>query len=676
MTNNKFSLRIAILAIFTIFIASFYPVYGKEPVPGTGLQYDVINYRIEAQLDPNQHMLYAGADITFIPEEETRSVVFELNGSLFIESIQYDNQPLTSFVQDSVGTSALGPNVRIDLGQVMPAGQSITLRIRWKGALTSPEGGPLMAKRLAYVGSGGSYLMYASRWFPFHEYASDRAMSDITIIVPTGMVVGGSSDKAIIPQQNDQTGTTHFRFVNQQPVLVGNFIAGNYITKTLHFDNYEIQFFVKPGSENRVIAYGESIGRALKFYTKQYGVPAFGSRFIVAQTDDETLDTYSGSGILFLSSNFFDSPHPAPEERLQREAAYQWWGQTVGLKSFDDVWISQGLAEWSSFAVRETTLSQESLSSVQREQQERALIFEQAASIARAPGVLDDQSAAYQSIVIYKGAVVFRMLRDAIGEENFSQLLSQFLEQYRNKNASINDFEQLTNQITGQNMRYFFAQWVEGTGVPEFNADYLIIRTNSGKFRTRGTVKQNFESLRMPVELMLRSEGENNQTITVQFNSESVDFNFESKGLPIEVVVDPNNKILRMSDDLKILIVARRGIELFREGQYTEAQQQFELALNLDGSNAWVYYNLGLLFMEQKNWRIAIDHFQAALDSNNSKPDWMEVWARIKRGNAYDALGDRLRAVNEYNKVLEIGNNYDNAQEVVKGFLATPFDSK
>lgn len=676
MTNNKFSLRIAILAIFTIFIASFYPMYGKEPVPGTGLQYDVINYRIEAQLDPNQHMLYAGADITFIPEEETRSVVFELNGSLFIESIQYDNQPLTSFVQDSVGTSALGPNVRIDLGQVMPAGQSITLRIRWKGALTSPEGGPLMAKRLAYVGSGGSYLMYASRWFPFHEYASDRAMSDITIIVPTGMVVGGSSDKAIIPQQNDQTGTTHFRFVNQQPVLVGNFIAGNYITKTLHFDNYEIQFFVKPGSENRVIAYGESIGRALKFYTKQYGVPAFGSRFIVAQTDDETLDTYSGSGILFLSSNFFDSPHPAPEERLQREAAYQWWGQTVGLKSFDDVWISQGLAEWSSFAVRETTLSQESLSSVQREQQERALIFEQAASIARAPGVLDDQSAAYQSIVIYKGAVVFRMLRDAIGEENFSQLLSQFLEQYRNKNASINDFEQLTNQITGQNMRYFFAQWVEGTGVPEFNADYLIIRTNSGKFRTRGTVKQNFESLRMPVELMLRSEGENNQTITVQFNSESVDFNFESKGLPIEVVVDPNNKILRMSDDLKILIVARRGIELFREGQYTEAQQQFELALNLDGSNAWVYYNLGLLFMEQKNWRIAIDHFQAALDSNNSKPDWMEVWARIKRGNAYDALGDRLRAVNEYNKVLEIGNNYDNAQEVVKGFLATPFDSK
>ena len=38
---------------------------------------------------------------------------------------------------------------------------------------------------------------------------------------------------------------------------------------------------------------------------------------------------------------------------MQREVAYQWWGQTVGLKSFDDAWISQGLAEWSAFALRE-----------------------------------------------------------------------------------------------------------------------------------------------------------------------------------------------------------------------------------------------------------------------------------------------------------------------------------
>src|SRR5687768_12732713 len=185
-------------------------------------------------------MLRAGADVTFVPLDATRSVVFELNGSLKVESIEKDGKLLSGFVQDMVGVGALGPSVRVDLGQVVPANQPVTLRFRWSGALVSPEGGPLATKRLAYVGTEGSYLMYAARWFPFHDYAADRATADITIIVPTGLQVGGTSDEPIAPQV-DKNGTTRFRFVNKQPALIGNFIAGQYIAKTLRYGNYQLQ---------------------------------------------------------------------------------------------------------------------------------------------------------------------------------------------------------------------------------------------------------------------------------------------------------------------------------------------------------------------------------------------------------------------------------------------------
>src|SRR5437762_7338369 len=553
--------------------------------PAAGARFDVTNYRIEVQLTPEQHTLRAGADVTFVPQEATRSVVFELNGSLHVDSIERDGHALTGFVQDAVGAGSMGPNVRIDLGDVMPAARPVTLRIRWSGALTSPEGGPLATKRLAYVGPEGSYLMYAARWFPFHDYAADRATSDITVIVPTGMQVGGISDEPVVPQ-TDKTGTTRFRFVNKQPSLIGNFIAGQYVVKSLRFGKYELQFFAKPGSENRIAAYGELMGKALEFYTNEYGTPAFGSRFVVAQTDDEAIEAYSGPGILFCAYKFFDAARPATEERLQREVAYQWWGQSIGLKSFDDAWISQGLAEWSAFALRESTLNGAQLDAAQREEQERALTFEQTSSIVRAPAALDDQSAAYQSIILYKGAMVFRMLRETLGKDQFNELLRQFLDQYRNKSASIDDFERLASKVAGKNMRYFFAQWVEGTGVPEFSVDYQIIRTRAGKFRTRGTVRQTFDNLHMPVELMLHSEGNDSQTKIIYLDGKSEDFDFESNGQPISTEVDPNDKILRMSDDLKISIVARRGIELFKEGQYAEAQQQLESALKLDRNSA------------------------------------------------------------------------------------------
>ena len=646
----------------------------QQPAPQQAVnRFDITNYRVEAQLIPDQHMLRAGADITLTPLDATRSLVFELNGSLKVESIDRNGQALT-YVQDSVGVGSLGPSVRVDLGQVVPANQPVTLRFRWNGALVSPEGGPLATKRLAYVGPEGSYLLYASRWFPFHDYAADRATSDITLIVPTGLQVAGTSDDPVTAQPSPKEGATRYRFVHRQPVLIGNFAAGQYINRNLRFGNYEIQFYAKPGSEGRINGYAELMGQVLEFYSKQYGAPLFGSRLVVAQIDDESLDTYSGPGIMFLASRLFDTSRSLPDEKLEREVAYQWWGQTVGLKSFDDAWISQGLAEWSSFAFRESTLSGGALEAAQREQQERALTFEQTASIARAPSALDDQSAAYQSIVFNKGAMVFRMLREVLGKEKFDLLLHNFLEQNRGKNASIDDFEHLTTQTAGENMRYFFAQWVEGTGVPEFSVDYQIIRTRAGKFRTRGTVKQTLESLRMPVQLMLRSEGDS-QTILTMIEGRSEDFDFESNGQPIEVVVDPNYKILRMSDDLRISIVARRGIELMKEGQYVEAQQQFEAALKLDRSNSWVYYNLGLLYLEQRNWPLALDNFDASLNGT-LKPSWIEVWAHIKKGNAYDARGERNRAVAEYNKAVQSGIDYDNAMTVAKKFLATPFDPK
>jgi aminopeptidase N len=646
----------------------------QPPAQPVASRFDVTNYRIEAQLIPEQHLLRAGADITFVPLDATRSVVFELNGSLHVDSIEKDGQALTGFVQDAVGVGALGPSVRIDLGQVVPANQPVTLRIRWSGALVSPEGGPLATRRLAYVGTEGSYLMYAARWFPFHDYAADRATTDITLIVPAGLQVAGTSDEPIVPQPSPKEGAVRYHFVHRQPVLPGNFTAGLYINRNLRFGNYELQLYAMPGSEKRIEAFAELAGRVLEFYTKQYGAPLFGNRLVVAQIDDESLDTYSGAGMMFLSSKMFDTTRPLPEEKLEREIAYQWWGQTVGLKSFDDAWISQGLAEWSAFAFRESTLTAGGLDAAQREQQERALTFEQTASIARAPSALDDQSAAYQSIVFYKGSMVFRMLRETIGKEKFQQLLHTFLENFRGKNASIDDFEKLADQVAGENMRYFFAQWVEGTGVPEFTVDYQIIRTRAGKFRTRGTVKQNLENLHMPVELLLRAEGDNQQT-TVRLEGRSEDFDFESNGQPLEVIVDPNNKILRMSDDLRVSIIARRGIEQMKEGGYAEAQQQFEAALKLDRSNSWVYYNLGLLYLEQKNWQQALDNFEASLNGT-LQPSWIEVWARIKRGNAYDAKGERSRAVLEYNKALQSGIDYDNAQATAKKFLASPYDPK
>jgi tetratricopeptide (TPR) repeat protein len=663
--------------------------------------FDVTSYTMDVTLQPIENRLTATTDVTFTPLEDARTFTFELNGSLKVDSITRagDAGSVTSkpaptrkpiapagtavsttatptgpaqitFVQDQAGVSDLGPSVRIDLGETAPKGTPVTLRFKYSGVLNTAQGGPLLTKRLAYVGAESGYLMYAARWFPFHDYAADLATSDITINIPAGYQLIGHSETTANAAGGKQ------RFVESKPGLIGNFAYGKYAVKPLRYGEWDIQFYSKPGNETRVTEYGELLGKALANYTKRFGDPDSGKKLIVAEIDDESLDFYSSRGMLFVADKPFEEARDITMDRLQREAAYQWWGLTVGLKSFDDAWLSQGLAEYSAFSLRESTLDSAQIDNLRRELLEKSLTFEQTASLARAPGNLDDQSIAYQYIMYAKGAFVYKLLRDTMGAQKFDKLLRTFLEQYRGKNASIDDFEKLSTQVAGQNMRYFFARWVEGTGVPEFTSDYQIIRTRDGKFIARGTVKQNYDNLRLPLDVELRSEGEGGTKIqTIQMDDTSADFNIESTGKPLEVLIDPDYKLLRISPDLRVSSIARRGIEQFKEGNYAEAQQQFEAALKLDRSNAWIYYHLGLLFLEQRNYDLAIDNFKAAVNGNLNPP-WLHVWAEIKMGNAYDAKGDRNRAVAAYKRAENLGDNYDNAQDAIKRYMATPYDPK
>jgi tetratricopeptide (TPR) repeat protein len=81
------------------------------------------------------------------------------------------------------------------------------------------------------------------------------------------------------------------------------------------------------------------------------------------------------------------------------------------------------------------------------------------------------------------------------------------------------------------------------------------------------------------------------------------------------------------------------------------------------------------LFLEQRNYDLAKDNFRAALAGNLSPP-WLQVWSEIRLGNAYDAQGDRNRAVAAYGRAQAVGDDYDNAQDAVKKYQATPYDPR
>ena len=675
---------------------------------------DVQHYKIEADLNPAEQKLRARAEVSFIPQAETRSVVFEMNGSLTITKVtltagapvitplpsastpappppqrrpatpaatpakKVAAQPAPTGNKPTAATATAGlqfvqdnrenMNVRVDLGGMVPAKQPITLVFEYEGALESPQGGPLQNARLAFVGNQGSYLYYAARWFPFHEYAADRATYQITLTVPKGVTAVGYSEQPVA--MNTVGNKTSFTFASTKPVLPGNYAAAQYIAKPYEFGGLSVEVYAKVGDEKSADHVAQVVGKHLEYYSSKFGKYAYGTRIIVAEVDEETLESYTGAGVLFLSPKAFATGN---EELLSREIGYQWWGQTVGIKSFDDAWLMQGLAQFSGLLYTRDNGTETQFQQAIQAELEKALAFEQSASIRNAPKQLDDQTAAYRSVIYFKGAVVFNMLRQLLGEQKFDGMLRDYYTKYSGKNVSIDEFEAIASQAAGRNLRSFFGQWVDSTGVPEFRADWRMMRNKEG-FRVPGTVRQDVEAFEMPVEVLLKTEaGAERQMLMMK--GTSADFDIMTKSKPLDIIVDPDSKIMRNSDELRQSVVVRRGIEHVKENEYLEAEQQFNAAIKLNRGNSWAWYNLGLLCMLQRNYQKGLDSFDQALNGN-LRPDWVEVWSYIYRGNAWDAIDQRERAVAEYQKAISNGSNYDNAQAVAQKYIEQKFDPK
>jgi aminopeptidase N len=492
------------------------------------------------------------------------------------------------------------------------------------------------------------------------------------LTMPSEWKLAAHSDTRVAPAPGKTPGTTVHTIAETSPVLPGTIAAGPYIVVPVQTAGVSVDFYASAGSEAAAQQLAEEAVQILDFYGKTFGPYAFGNRFVVAQIDDQSLDVLTGAGVMLVSSGSVKRGQENLLEDFARNIAMQWWGQAVGLRSFDATWLAQGLAEYSSVLYRSKDVGQSSIDGILAELSERALSYEGEASIAQAPANLNDQTPAFRSIVLYKGAYVYHMLRGVLGDDKFFNLLREHYSRNKGRNVAIADFERLTTQIAGQDMRWFFGLWVESTGVPEFTWDYTILKTKGGEWKVRGTLKTNLEGFRLPVEVLISAPG-GEERVTLNFNGQtSADFIASSKGGSPTLIVDPDRRILRSSDSIRTAVVVRRGLQEMQDGNYVEAENRLKDAIKLAPRSSWAWYNLGQLYIKQGNHQKAIDAFSQALNGD-LEPKWVEVWSYIFRGNSYDALGQRDRAIAEYDKAIENGNDYDKAQETAQKYRGEPY---
>ncbi len=156
---------------------------------------------------------------------------------------------------------------------------------------------------------------------------------------------------------------------------------------------------------------------------------------------------------------------------------------------------------------------------------------------------LEDYSPELWALSASKGAEVLNMLRYVLGDKKFFATLKQFAQQYAWKSAMTEDFRKVAEAVSQQDLKWFFIEWIESSGAPEFKLEYTVFRTQKG-FRVQGKVSQDMDTFRMPVDLKIETEG-NPEEKRVEVVGTSSEFSVDTFGKPKAVSIDPNGHLLR-----------------------------------------------------------------------------------------------------------------------------------
>jgi hypothetical protein len=626
-------------------------------------QLRVTAYNIQADLDPAGGKLTATAIVTFTALEDLTTPTFELNNGLVLTSVtDQKNNALTS--------ERLTPQnaVRFTLSTPIPKGTSTTWTFAYAGT-PNADTSPVEGIKLVQVADPISILLYPGRWFPMSQTGlyTDRFTAEMHITVPADerVVASGPNGSPVT------AGTkTTYAFNWTKPGFPGTVVAGKFIAPQ-HSDN--VQIYTLDTHKSGALEFAALAAKEYEFMTSTFGQPE-AIRMQIVELPPDSVSASWGPGIAAIAGNRIVDHNS--QRLLSNTLAHQWFGSEISPATLNDAWITNGMSRYAELMYLEDTGGKTTFQNAIGDVSAGALAYDTAPLSTL--GRLDPFSPQFQSETLEKGAMIFHMLRWEMGDEVFTKFLRNLLSTYTDKPVRTRDLEDLAlNAGSGSSNNMadlgpFFAQWIDGTGAPQFTDKYTVYRLGSNKgFRTVGAISQDLDLFRMPVELRIETEGKT-EVRRVDVTGTDSSYSVETFGRPRKITIDPQAWVLKSTPDLAVKVAVLRGQQMVAQGDLTGALAEYQKALDSNRNSSLATYRIGEIFFTQHNYQSAANSFRDSLRGDND-PRWTEVWSHIELGRIFDCTKQRERAVNEYRLGVQTNDNTQGAVNEARNLMTHPY---
>ena len=520
---------------------NYYNIFNTENyVTESQRKIDILHYDLFFDLFPEEKEFNASAVIKGVVKAE---------GLKKIELNFYDNFEISEVKLNGIKSEYINENKLLAINSDKPFPlDTFKLEITYSGTPKKAglEGfvfGRINGTSLVY---NLSEPTYASSWYPCNDFPSDKALMDIRIKNDSSQV--SISNGLLIGIKDDGDRRTYHWKTNYP---ISTYLIAIYSSSYKHFsdkyisideqDTMAIDYYVLQDKLADARTDFREHPDILRFFAETFGeYPFISEKYGVAEFLWQ-LGAMEHQTITGVASNIIGGKNFFLDIYIH-ELAHHWWGNAVGPKSWNDIWLNEGFSTYSEALYYEFKSGKSALRSTMLSKNQSSF-----SSQLGNPG-----SFLFSGTVYNKGAWVLHMLRWELGDKIFFKVLREYYEKYKYSNASTEDFKNVCESVSGKDLTKFFDQWLNGTGKIELVYNWTTEKKASG-YETIIKLEQiqsGYEEYFFNLGVNLKYDINESDNFRFNIESKIAELNIKTKRKPAEIILDPDDWLLMKEPEL------------------------------------------------------------------------------------------------------------------------------
>jgi aminopeptidase N len=432
--------------------------------------------------------------------------------------------------------------LRLALPAGVKAGDVVTFDVAYHGA---PANGlrllnNIHGERTAF---SENWFHNARQWLPTIDHIADKATAEFIVttkaeyqVISNGML----ADEVDLPGGLRRTHWS--QDVAVSPWLYSLGIAHFVVHYEAPTKGTTLSFWAFPQDAEKGLAALERDARgSFDFFSERVGPYAYQK---LAHVEAAGM----GGGTEHATNIFYgEKGVTAGNAPVVHETAHQWFGDAVTENDWNDVWLSEGFATYFTLLYTEHSVGRDAFVEGLRRSRDRVLQLEKTQPNTPVVHVNFDEAkpaGPNNQLVYQKGGWTLHMLRDQIGTDAFWRGIRLYYQAHMNGLASTADLRAAMEQASGQDLSWFFSQWLTRSGVPSIEGSW---RYDPSSKQVVVSIKQTQAGDPYRFQLgvgVVPTAGALPRVVPAQVKDRETTFSIPADAAPASVVFDPNVTLL------------------------------------------------------------------------------------------------------------------------------------